>query len=409
MVFRSFMYLSLLALNGLLLPRLIYILTVTAAAIVSRNKHHTGHRSNRRFQVVIPAHDEEAGIARTVGGCLAIDYPHDWFEVVVIADNCTDRTAELAAGAGATVVDRFDPTDRSKGHALKYYFDRLETSGEMDRLDALVVVDADTEVDPDLLSAFAVRLADGSDWIQPFGTISNPDDSWRTRLMAYSFSLINGVMLQGQAALGLSATFRGNGMCLSVRGLRRHPWQSTGLTEDLDYSWSLRLAGETIAFAPEVSVYATMPVRGGEAATTQRQRWEYGRRETRRQMLSPLIHSRNLRPLGKLAAFVELTMPPSVNLVGLFVVTIAFNLCFLLFQVRPARGPAAAAVVMSSTLSTLSLLLYAISPCLVFHLPWKTLLSLAYVPVFAAWKWGAILRGRPRHWIRTARESRPSD
>ena len=88
--------------------------------------------------------------------------------------------------------------------------------------------------------------------------MANPDQSWRTRLMTYAFSMFNGVMQSGQNALGSSAGFKGNGMCFSTRGLRRRPWKSYGLVEDMEYSWTLRVAGEKILFVPDVAVYGAM-------------------------------------------------------------------------------------------------------------------------------------------------------
>ena len=90
-------------------------------------------------------------------------------------------------------------------------------------LDAIVIVDADSTVSPDLLRVFARGLDAGHEWIQCYDCVRNADESWRTRLMAYAFSLINGVTLLGQSCLGLSAALRGNGMCLSTRGLDAGP------------------------------------------------------------------------------------------------------------------------------------------------------------------------------------------
>ena len=120
----------------------------------------------------------------------------------------------------------------------------LEKSGELDSIDALVIVDADTTVDPGLLVEFDRELRSGHDWIQAYYTVANPDESWRTRLLTYAFSLFNGVMPLGKTRLGLGALFTGNGMCFSVRGLRRVPWHCHGLVEDMEYSWILRIAGE---------------------------------------------------------------------------------------------------------------------------------------------------------------------
>src|SRR5262249_55063462 len=160
-------------------------------------------------------------ITTTIRSCLSANYPESRFGVAVIADNCSDQTASLAASLGVRVVERFDAVKKSKGFAIEFLIDSLAQSGELDSLDALVVIDADTTIDRDLLLHFDRSLQGGCDWIQCYYSVANPDETWRTRLMAYAFSLFNGVTLLGQTALGTSAGFRGNGMCLATRGLRR--------------------------------------------------------------------------------------------------------------------------------------------------------------------------------------------
>ena len=68
-----------------------------------------------RFAIVVPAHDEQEGIASTVHNLLAIEYPKDLFSVVVVADNCSDETAARAERAGARVLVRQDDKLRGKG------------------------------------------------------------------------------------------------------------------------------------------------------------------------------------------------------------------------------------------------------------------------------------------------------
>ena len=83
-------------------------------------------RSSRRlrFDVFVPAHNEESIIARTVANLRGLDWPADRFRVIVIADNCGDATASIAAQAGARVFERADPERRGKGYALAYAFER---------------------------------------------------------------------------------------------------------------------------------------------------------------------------------------------------------------------------------------------------------------------------------------------
>src|SRR5258705_420919 len=76
------------------------------------------------------------------------------FRVLVIADNCTDGTAAVARDSGARVVERFDSEKKSKGYAIEYLIGELRQSGEFVSYDALVVIDADTTIDRDLLRYF---------------------------------------------------------------------------------------------------------------------------------------------------------------------------------------------------------------------------------------------------------------
>ncbi len=268
-------------------PYFSFLLLTSLAAIVGSKRSRVpgarGRPASPGFASIPgghPAHDEEDGIAASVESAMSVGYPTDGFDVLVIADNCTDATAEKAREAGARVLERFDLSRRSKGYAIEFLIDTLRESGEFDSLDALVILDADSTVHHDLLSVFARCIESGEDWVQCYDCVGNADQSWRTRLMAYAFSLINGVTLLGQNALGLSAALRGNGMCLTTRGLRQVPWKTHGLTEDLEYSWTVRIAGGRIAFEREVMVFATMLSRGGKASATQRNRWESGRTRT---------------------------------------------------------------------------------------------------------------------------------
>ena len=212
-----------IAATALLVPFFVYLSAVTVYALKRRPRGRpvTPPARPPRFLIVIPAHDEEANIASTVASCRGIAYDPALFEVFVIADNCSDDTARAASGAGAEVVERADPSRRSKGHALQYFFERLPGLRPDGVFDAAVVIDADTVVDPGLLAAFAGAIADGIDWAQGYYTVSNPDASWRTRLLTYAFSLFNGVWLLGQERMGLGVGLKGNGMCFASRGLAR--------------------------------------------------------------------------------------------------------------------------------------------------------------------------------------------
>ena len=123
----------------------------------------------------------------------------------------------------------------------------------------MVIVDADTTIDPDLLADVRPGAARGHDWIQAYYTVANPEQSWRTRLMTYAFSLYQRRDAAGPKRLGLVVRgSRAMGCAFRRRGLRRRPWRSYGLVEDMEYSWTLRVAGEKILFLPEASVCGAM-------------------------------------------------------------------------------------------------------------------------------------------------------
>jgi cellulose synthase/poly-beta-1,6-N-acetylglucosamine synthase-like glycosyltransferase len=378
----------------------LFVLAVTLASWTRRRPAAMPGGAEARFLFVIPAHDEEAGIGATVASCLAVRHPRERFDVLAIADNCTDGTAQAARAAGARVVERHDPEKRSKGYALEYLFAQLERDGDAERYDAVVVVDADTRVDPDLLAHFARALAGGADWIQGYYSVSNPDSSRRTRLMTYAFSLFNGVWLLGLDRLGLSVSLRGNGMCFTLRGLRRQPWRAYGLTEDLEFSWLLRVAGERVRFLPEARVYGEMVSAGGAAAVSQRQRWEVGRGALRRAMAGPLARSSCLTPSRKLLSFLDLFMLPLSPLAALLVAGLALD-GLLVGAFGLSRALLAADAFHFATLA-----LYAATPFFVLGLPARYLKDLVHVPSYVLWKAFVALRKKPAGWVRTVREGR---
>jgi len=171
----------------LLLDLLLWLLGIPAllaagyllgATLLSRRLPVPGATSaERRFRIIVPAHNESAGIAETVRSLLGIDYPADHFDVLVVADNCSDDTAARAREAGAQVLERTDTERRGKGYALHHAFERLPKD-----VDAVVVVDADTLVSPNLLRAFAARRELGAAAIQADYAVRNVDASWRNPL-----------------------------------------------------------------------------------------------------------------------------------------------------------------------------------------------------------------------------------
>ena len=224
------------------------------------------------LRVLVPAHDESAGISACVAGLLACERGPHRVEVVVVADNCTDDTARKAASAGARVLERFDPEKRGKGHALAFAFDRLMD----EEPDAFIIVDADSRVEANFIVSLAGVLAQGADGVQCRYLAENPDDSFRTRIQHIAWLAFNDLRLKGREFWGCSVGILGNGFALARRSLEKVPFDADSIAEDLEYHLRLIRAGGKIRYCPATTLWSAVP-QSSSAAAGQRARWEGGR------------------------------------------------------------------------------------------------------------------------------------
>jgi 1,2-diacylglycerol 3-beta-glucosyltransferase len=357
----------------------------------------------RRFAVVIPAHNEEHGIVDTITSILRVEYPRDRFDVVVLADNCTDSTAARASGAGAVVLERREPALRGKGHALRWGFDRL-FEGER-TYDAFIVVDADSVVSPNYLTVMNRYLERGAPVLQSSDLVDPGNCAWNAQMTRIGFLLYNYVRPLGRNALGGTAGLRGNGMCFSAEVLRKNPWDAFSVTEDLEYGLHLFTAGVNVTFVPEATVLAVMP-QNPENAEGQRARWEGGRLAIIREYAWPLLRgAMHGRPLASLDAFFDLVTPALVTITGFVLAAglVTLGLDLLGF----------------TSMGTYSVLWGAAAVAACVHLTaWLRIASaeqslyraLFQLPRFALWKLRvyATMPGRWTKdvWVRTTRETR---
>lgn len=369
----------------------------TLAALSRRPRPAASPPRRLRFDVVVPAHDEELGIERTVRSLLALDWPRDRFRVLVVADNCSDRTAERANAAGAEVLVRDDPTRRGKGYALQHAFRRiLDRNGT----DAVVVIDADAEVTPNLLAAFASRIESGAMAVQCASGVLNPDDSWRTRLMAIALTLVGDVRSLGRERLGVSTGLRGIGMCFTAEALHRVPYQAFSVVEDAEYCVALARAGVRVHFVAEGRVASEM-VSSDAAARPQRLRWEGGRKALARSEGLALLRegmARRDRLLLDLAT--DLLVPP---LARVSAYTAAGTLAAGALTVF---GITSAAALAPWLLSCVFLTAYVARGVCLSGLGLRGLGALAWAPVYVGWKAMLVAdRSRPGapRWVRTSR------
>lgn len=252
---------------------------------------------NLNLAVVIPAHNEAANIANSVHSVLACAKPQGKFAVYVIADNCSDDTAAQARLAGAEVLVRENAELRGKGYALDFAFSQLQ-----DEFDALLVIDADTVVEPYFLIACAEKFVAGADAVQCRYGVNNPEATVRTRLLHVALMAFNTLRPRGREYWGWSVGISGNGFGLSTRLLKQIPYTARSVVEDLEYHLMLVKAGFRVQFVDSSTVRADMPV-NQQGADSQRARWEGGRLRMVREFAPKLLaeinqgHTRLFEPL----------------------------------------------------------------------------------------------------------------
>ncbi|HXM55272.1 MAG TPA: glycosyltransferase family 2 protein [Candidatus Dormibacteraeota bacterium] len=351
-----------------------------------------------RLAVLVPAHDEQELVGRCVASLFDQSYPRSRYRVVVIADNCTDRTAALARAGGAAVLERWDEQRLGKGYALRWAMDQLLDGPESP--DGVVVVDADSVADRDLLTQLAAALTAGADAAQAEYLVLADGDAVRARLVAAAFLLFHRVRLGGRAALGMPASLVGNGMLFSRRLLATRPWNAFTGVEDLEYTIELRLAGVRPRFVATGRVLGPVP-HGYRGMRGQRLRWEGGRWHVVKNRLAPLLGHALRRDPGVLDAAIDLAVPP----LGLLAMgTLAGGVAA---AAAVALGVAAAWSLSPWLLSVAALAGFVVLGLWSGGAPASMWLALLESPRFLAWKAVTYVRIAagfdPRRWERADR------
>lgn len=256
-----------------------------------------------RFRIVIPAHNEAKHIATTVSAALALDYPRSHFSVLVVANACTDETAEVAQAAGAAVLSYAPP---GKGGALDYAFNQLLHDPSWD---AVLVLDADSVLDPHALTVLDACFQCGAEAVQLRYAVRNVRVNARTEIAAIQLASLNGVRPLARSRFGWSAGIFGNGFALARDTVAAVPYRAHGIVEDIEYHQHLFLAGKRVDFTDAAAVWAEMPVARHQLAT-QRARWERGKLWTIRHYAPQVLRQLLRRPWQTVGQLFDLLIPP---------------------------------------------------------------------------------------------------
>lgn len=372
---------------------LAYLLGPTRPAVASPQGNAAPPSPRCRFQVIVPAHDEELLIADLIGSIRRARYPQQDIAILVLADNCTDETADRVRAAGEQVVERTDPDHRGKGQALGW----LLAHHDLGDCDAVALFDADNLVEPEFFGEVARALAGGAHCVQGYYDIANPDDSIMTRLLAVTYVMKNLLYNAGKARLGLSVLLMGTGMVFTRAIIERFGWNATSIAEDYEQSLNLAAAGERVQFVH------TARTRAQESSSlsqgyAQRQRWLTGRRVLARRALEMGLAGLRERSALMFDIGLELLMPSYATLLNATLIAMAAALLLLPFDTLVVK--LLIAVFVYQALEVLAaLVVMRASP--------RFLLSLAYTPIFLVWRGVidvlALFGHRRDRWARTGR------
>lgn len=381
----------------LLLPIAIFCGECLAALLPVQRQPGNINLSHSRTAILVPAHNEALGIATTLKNLLPELTAAD--QLVVIADNCNDETADIARQLGATVLERQDSERRGKGYALDFGLRYLSTNPP----DVVVIVDADCLVSPGTIgriSELAKRYVRPVQATYLLTRAAQPSPKQAVSVLA--FTVKNLVRPLGLAWFGLPCLLTGTGMALPWVILDQVSLASSNIVEDMKLALDLAIAGYPPLLCADVRVTGSLPQQN-QAAKSQRTRWEHGHLQTLITQVPRLLRAAlEQKRFDLLAMALDLSVPPLSLLVMLWLAAMVVTTIAALFL--QITLPATILAVAGGLL--LAAVLAAWAKFARQDLPIQTL---AAVPLYVLWKiplYFKFLVKPQSKWVRTERDAK---
>ena len=348
----------------------------------------------QRLLVFIPAHNEEMLLEPCVRSLVSQRYPSSHLSVVVIADNCTDATATVARSAGALCLERTDLERQGKPRAIAWALEQIDYRS----YDAMIIIDADTVVDPDFAHHIGRVPHLRNKAVQPYNGIRNPSDSALTRMGAVFTTIRYALQFRLKSAVGLNLPLMGNGMCVGTDVLAERGWTAFSICEDWEAYAQLTERGVPIEACLDARLYS-QEARSLRQSTSQRRRWAAGKMSLLGSVAVPLLASKKINVHQKLDGLGEmLSVGPAVHLAGvagLIAITLLLNV------------PGAVWLSIMLAASVARLALYTAAAICIDPAPVRALSAFAFLPFYAVWRlWlqlSALRMLGDSPWIRTQR------
>ena len=353
------------------------------------------HSPRGRVAILVPAHNEQAGIAQTLATLMPQLSAGD--RVLVVADNCSDATAALARAAGAEVVERSHATERGKGFALAFGVECLRR----DPPAAVLIVDADCELSTGSLEVLIAELERTNRPVQALYLMLAPADAGLARRLAqFAWRVRNWARPGGWQVLGMPCQLMGTGMAFTWEMLRDARLANASIVEDMKLGIELAKSGQAPVFCDGALVTSWFPD-SAAATATQRTRWEHGHIEMILREVPAMLRGALVRGDRRLFGMaLDLAVPPLALLAALLAAG-----CLLATAGWASGAPGA--IVVAAVVLLAGFLLAVIGAWVACGRDLVSFSELLSVPWYIAAKLPVYLSfvvRRQRAWIRTDRK-----
>ena len=241
-----------------------------------RKNHAEPLVKTNRYAAIISARNESGVIGQLLDTIRAQTYPAEFLDAIVIADNCTDDTAQVARDHGAIVYERFNKEQVGKGYALDYLFDKLKKGVGDDYYDAYVIIDADNLLDEHFFEAVNKTFCQGYRIMTTYRNSKNFATNWISAGYSLWFMREAKFLNNARMMLGTSCAVSGTGFVVASAVIReRGGWPYHLLTEDIEFTVDTVIHGEMIGYCGDAMLYDEQPTTFSQS-WTQRMRWAKG-------------------------------------------------------------------------------------------------------------------------------------
>lgn len=229
-----------------------------------------------RYAVLISARNEENVIGNLIDSLRQQTYPSELIDIWLVADNCTDNTAQVVRSMGCHVVERFNKEEIGKGYALTYLFNYLNERGYTETYDAYFVFDADNKLDKHYVEEMNKAFHSGFRILTSYRNSVNLSDNWVSSGSALWFIRESRFLNNSRMLFGSSCHVGGTGFMFSKDVMKRNKgWKFHLLTEDLEFTMDSMLHGDRVGYCGSAVLYDEQPVTFSQS-WRQRLRWSKG-------------------------------------------------------------------------------------------------------------------------------------